>query len=261
MAWPSANAPTPAPSAATVPLTSESRVKGSAWLIRPSRINRSHNPTPPPSRRLAPLLPPAPAGESRPAACYRCRRTREFEWLSLIVPSLVSRKPIWGQRRHIREERAEALRHRRVGDNGIAELRVWETGQRRRLHHGHDLAGLCADHCKAENAVIARTFIKPCVSSVVAVRRTAFIGSFATRAAIPWRFASSSLNPTWARGGSVNMQYGTRRSRVLRLPPERLSLMMRKSSSDACVNCGLPAHSPIAQTLGAVVSSRSLTRM
>src|SRR5262245_40251309 len=37
--------------------------------------------------------------------------------------------------------------------------------------------------------------------------------------------------------------------------------MMRKSSSDACVNCGLPAHSPIAQTLGAVVSSRSLTRM
>src|SRR6516225_3754341 len=97
-----------------------------------------------------------------------------------------------------------------------------------------------------------RTFIKPCVSSVVAVRRTAFIGSFATRAATPWRFASASFNPTWARGGSVNMQYGTSRARVLRSPPARLSLMMRKSSSDACVNCGLPAHSPIAQTLGAV---------
>ena len=28
------------------------------------------------------------------------------------------------------------------------------------------------------------------------VRRTAFIGSFATRAATPWRFASASFNPT-----------------------------------------------------------------
>jgi hypothetical protein len=37
--------------------------------------------------------PPAPAGEPCPAACYRCRRTREFEWLSLIVSSLMSRKP------------------------------------------------------------------------------------------------------------------------------------------------------------------------
>src|SRR5215468_12179682 len=59
--------------------------------------------------------------------------------------------------RHVREERAEAFRYRRVGDDGIAELRVWETGQHRRLHHGHDLAGLSADHRKAENAVVART--------------------------------------------------------------------------------------------------------
>src|SRR5215470_10924838 len=54
------------------------------------------------------------------------------------------------------------------------------------------------------------------------------------------------------------MQYGTSRSRVLRLPPARLSRMMRKLSWDACVNCGLPAHSPIAQTLGAVDSNRSV---
>ena len=37
--------------------------------------------------------------------------------------------------------------------------------------------------------------------------------------------------------------------------------MMAKSSSDTCVKYGLPAHSPIAQTFGAVVSRRSFTRM
>jgi hypothetical protein len=35
----------------------------------------------------------------------------------------------------------------------------------------------------------------------------------------------------------------------------------RKSSMLMCVNCGLPATSPIAQTPGAVVCSRSLTLM
>ena len=35
----------------------------------------------------------------------------------------------------------------------------------------------------------------------------------------------------------------------------------RKSSSEACVNCELPAHSPIAQMSCAVVSSRSFTLM
>jgi hypothetical protein len=49
--------------------------------------------------------------------------------------------------------------------------------------------------------------------------------------------------------------------RVLRFAPAKLSLMMRKSSPATCVNCGLPAQSPMAQTLGAVVSNRSLTRI
>ena len=57
------------------------------------------------------------------------------------------------------------------------------------------------------------------------------------------------------------MQYGTSRSRVFRFPPARLSRMIRKSSSDMCVNCGLPAHSPMAHTSGALVSSLPLTRM
>src|SRR5262245_51757742 len=37
--------------------------------------------------------------------------------------------------------------------------------------------------------------------------------------------------------------------------------MIRKSSPATCVNCGLPAQSPMAQTSGAVVSNRSLTRI
>src|SRR5437899_2084114 len=102
-------------------------------------------------------------------------------------------------------------------------------------------------------------FRKPRVSEIVRDRNTATIGSFATRTAMPWRWASRSLKPTRASGGSVNMQYGTSRLRVVRSPPARLSRMIRKSSNDTWVNCGLPAHSPTAQTSDALVSSRSLT--
>src|SRR3954447_25390654 len=66
--------------------------------------------------------------------------------------------------------------------------------------------------------------------------------------------------PTWASSGSVNRQYGMSRPRVVRLPPARLSRTTRQSSSPACVNCGLPAHSPVAHTSGALVCSLSLTR-
>jgi hypothetical protein len=105
-----------------------------------------------------------------------------------------------------------------------------------------------------------RAFMKPCLRSVACAPSTEFIGNLATRTMIPWRSASPSLSPTWASGGSVNMQYETSRPRVLRFLPARLSRMMRKSSSDMCVNCGLPAHSPIAQTSGALVSNRPFTR-
>src|SRR3546814_8885224 len=102
--------------------------------------------------------------------------------------------------------------------------------------------------------------MKPADSDVVRVRKTAVIGSLATRAITPLARASSSLIPTRARGGSMNMQYGTVRPVDARLAPFRLSRIKRKSSSDIWVNCGVPAHSPIAQVLGTVVSSRSLTR-
>src|SRR5262249_25608278 len=156
-----------------------------------------------------------------------------------------------GNRRHIREERVKSLDHRRVRENGVAEPRIWQICQHRRLHRGDDLAGLGANHREADNSVVitpTRAFMKPCFSSVVCARSTALIGSFAMRTVMPWRRASASLSPTRASGGSVNMQYGISRSRVLRFSPARLSLMILKSSADTWVNCGLPAHSPTAQT-------------
>jgi hypothetical protein len=104
-------------------------------------------------------------------------------------------------------------------------------------------------------------FMKPGCGPIACMRSTSPIASVAMRAVTPWRWASPSRSPTWASGGSVNTQYGINRSRVLRLPPARFSVMIRKSSADACVTCGLPADSPIAQTSGALVSRRSLTRM
>src|SRR5437016_5727662 len=56
----------------------------------------------------------------------------------------------------MREEVAEPLRHRRVRENGVTQPRIWQVCQHRRLHRGHDLAGLGADHREAENAVVAR---------------------------------------------------------------------------------------------------------
>jgi hypothetical protein len=64
-----------------------------------------------------------------------------------------------------------------------------------------------------------RAFMNPCLWSVACAPSTESMGSLATRAMTPWRSASPSLSPTRARGGSVNMQYGTSRSRVLRFPP------------------------------------------
>ena len=71
--------------------------------------------------------------------------------------------------------------------------------------------------------------------------------------------ASFSVRPICPTCGSVKRQEGTSRPRVLRLPPVRLSRTMRKSSCETWVNCGLPAHSPMAQMFRAVVSSRSFT--
>jgi hypothetical protein len=65
--------------------------------------------------------------------------------------------PLLGQpRRHIREKGAESFRHGRMCENGIAQVRIWQTRQDSHLYHGHDLAGFGADHREAKNAVVHR---------------------------------------------------------------------------------------------------------
>src|SRR5258708_20872736 len=59
-------------------------------------------------------------------------------------------------RGHIREERAEALRHCRVRDNRITQARVRHARQHCGLDHGHDFTGLCADHGETQNVVATR---------------------------------------------------------------------------------------------------------
>jgi len=59
--------------------------------------------------------------------------------------------------RHIRQEGAEPLRHRGVRENGIAQRRIRQPGEHHRLHRGHDLAGLGADHREAENTFVTST--------------------------------------------------------------------------------------------------------
>jgi hypothetical protein len=63
-------------------------------------------------------------------------------------------------RRHIREKRAESFRHSRMGENGIAQVRmqvrIWQARQHSHLYHGHDLAGFGAYHREAKNVVVTR---------------------------------------------------------------------------------------------------------
>ena len=94
--------------------------------------------------------------------------------------------------------------------------------QHRHLHDCHDFAGRGADHRKAENAIVilADKNFHEALSLAGRLRpQHRITGNLATRTMMPWRSASRSLSPTWASGGSVNMQYGISRSRVLRFPP------------------------------------------
>jgi putative ABC transport system substrate-binding protein len=72
---------------------------------------------------------------------------------------------------------------------------------------------------------------------------------------MPWRWASPSLKPTRASGGSVNMQYGTSRSRLVRFPPFRLAEMIRKSRATAVDAVNVLA-SPILFGLASLILDR-----
>jgi len=111
------------------------------------------------------------------------------------------------------------------------------------------------------SSALSSAFKKPLVSESVWVRSTASIGIFASLYLIPRCLASVSFSPTRASSGSVNRQNGTCLPVVTRCLPARFSRTTRKSSNAMCVKCGLPAQSPIAHTPGALVSSRSFTRI
>ena len=87
------------------------------------------------------------------------------------------------------------------------------------------------------------------------------MASFATRTGIPCCAAIVSSRPMRASSASMKAQHGTSRPRVVRDRPARSSRTTRKSSNTTWVKCGLPAHSPIAQTEGALARSRSSTSM
>ena len=44
-----------------------------------------------------------------------------------------------------------------MDENGVSESPIWQVCQHRRLHRGHDLTGLGANHREAKNAVITPT--------------------------------------------------------------------------------------------------------
>ena len=85
----------------------------------------------------------------------------------------------------------------------------------------------------------------PRVSESVRARRFASIGILNNRYGMPCACASVSFRPKRASSGSVNRQYRTCLPVVIRLPSVMLAGTTRKSSTLMCVNCGLPATSPI----------------
>lgn len=89
-------------------------------------------------------------------------------------------------------------------------------------------------------------FMKPRVSPRVRARRFASIGTLNKRYAMLPAVASRSFSPTRASSGSVKRQYGTCLPVVVRRPPASPECTTRKSSTLMCVNCGLPATSPMA---------------
>src|SRR5262245_47182188 len=88
---------------------------------------------------------------TRPAMCSP-RRDRVADGAGM--PRGSTRPGARRERRHIRQERTESLRHRQVRQHGVAELPVRQVGQHGRLNRGHDLTGLGPDHREAEDAIV-----------------------------------------------------------------------------------------------------------
>ena len=142
---------------------------------------------------------------------------------------IFQRDLLCGPGRHIRKEWTESLRHRRVRENGVAEPPIWQVCQHRRLHRGHDLAGLGANHREAENEVVAPAdkslhetlcFVRRLCSQHRAHRQLRDPRGDAL--ALRFAFAQSHVGQ-WR---VCEQAVWTSRSRVLRFPPAKLSLMI-----------------------------------
>src|SRR6266404_2539576 len=149
-----------------------------------------------------------------------------------------------------------------MGKDGVTQRGIGESGDHRDLHACHDFSCLHPEDGEAKDAIAlgsnegfheAPGFGKRSGSQYRHER------DFREPIGNARSFASVSLRPMRASSGSVNKQNGTCRPVVTRWPPRILSCTMWKSFSEMCVKCGLPAHSPAAQTSGAVVSRRSFT--
>src|SRR5712691_8338874 len=120
-----------------------------------------------------------------------------------------------------------------MGPDRVAQCRVWYAAEHGSLDDGHGLACFRAEGGETHDAVVG------------ADQRL---------------HVAARLRKRVCPQDHGHRHPGDAVGHVL-LPPARLSRTTRQSSSPTCVNCGLPAHSPVAQTSGALVWSLSLTRM
>src|SRR5260221_6223307 len=84
-------------------------------------------------------------------------------------------------------------------------------------------------------------FMKPRVSDIVRDRNTAAIGSFATRTAMPWRWASLSLKPTRASGGAGDIEVGNNPQRLGGFPPPKFAEKVAAKVEQKLVEMGAAA--------------------
>lgn len=87
------------------------------------------------------------------------------------------------------EQDIQPLRHRRVGENGVSQLGVWESSQHGRLYDGNHLSGCGPQHLKPKmrSLRISRTtFMIPRVSPMLRARRTEAMGSVTTLMSSPF---------------------------------------------------------------------------
>jgi hypothetical protein len=151
-----------------------------------------------------------------------------------------------------------------MGENGIAQTCIWQSRQHSHLYHGHDLPGFGAYHREAKNAVVACGDERLHKALSLVDRVCPKHGTH--RQLCDTHFDTLTLRLAFAQ--SHPCELGIRKHAVGNQPvsgravcPGQIVPNDPEVVEGYMGNCALPAHSPIAQTWGAVVSRRSLTLM